>query len=122
MLQKKLLFRIPTCWVTKEVLVKIALAQLKLLQKGKRNESIAKSSIFIRECRVNPDSLVVLASDHQLEELVQFRSDPQEFSIFCADPTFSIFENNINLTVTISRNLKLENKATNQPLCLLVHY
>ena len=57
-----------------------------LLQKAKRDESIAKSSIFIRECRVHPDFLVILASDHQLEELVQFCTDTQEFLIFCADP------------------------------------
>ena len=85
-----------------------------LLQKVKRNESIAKSSIFIREWRVHPDFLVVLASDHQLEELVQFRNNPQNFSIFCADATFNIFEDNLSLTVTTYRNLKLENKATNQ--------
>ena len=86
-----------------------------LLQKAKRDESIAKLSIFIRECRVHPDVLVALASDRQLEELVQFCTDPQEFSIFCVDPTFNIFENNISLTVATYRNLKLENRATNQP-------
>ena len=85
-----------------------------LLQKVKRDESIAKSSIFTRECRVHPDFLVVLASDRQLAELVQFCTDPQEFSIFCADPTFNIFEDNISLTMTTYRNLKLENKAKNQ--------
>ena len=64
---------------------------------------------------MHPDVLVVLASDRQLEELVQFCTYPQEFSIFCADPTFNMFENNISLTVTTYRNFKLENKATNQP-------
>ena len=49
-----------------------------LLQKAKRDESIAKSSIFIRECRVHPDFLVIPASDCQLE-LVQFCTDTQEF-------------------------------------------
>ena len=39
-----------------------------LLQKAKRDESIAKLFIFIRECRVYPDLLVVLASDRQLED------------------------------------------------------
>ena len=87
-----------------------------LLQKAKRDERIAKSSIFITECRVYQDFFVVLASDRQLEELVRFSTDPQEFSIFCADPAFNIFEdNNISLTVTTYRNLKLENKATSQP-------
>ena len=86
-----------------------------LLQKAKRDECTAKSSIFTGECRVHPDFLVVLASDRQLAELVQFCTDPQEFSIFCADPTFNIFEDNISLTVTTFKNLKSENKATNQP-------
>ena len=83
-----------------------------LLQKAKRDESIAKSSIFIGECRVHPDFLVVLVSDCQLAE---FWTNPQELSIFCADPTFIIFEDNISLTVTTYTNLKSENKATNQP-------
>ena len=65
------------------------------------------------------DFLVVLASDRQLEELVQFYTDPREFSIFCAYPTFNIFEDNISLTVTTYRNLKLESKATNQPLVFI---
>ena len=86
-----------------------------LLQKAKRDESTAKSSIFVGECRVHPDFLVVLASDCQLAELVQFCTDPKEFSIFCADLTFNIFEDNISLTVTTYKNLKSENKATNQP-------
>ena len=53
-----------------------------LLQKTKREESIAKSSIFIGECRVHPDFLVVVALDRQLEELVQFCTHLLEISIF----------------------------------------
>ena len=71
-----------------------------LLQMAKRDESIAKSSIFIRERRVRAGFLVSLVSDRQLEKLVQFCTDSQEFSVFCADPTFNIFEDNISLTVT----------------------
>ena len=78
-----------------------------------------KSSIFI-ECRLHPDFLVVLALDRQLEELVQFCTDPQEISIFCVDLIFNIFKDNISLTVTTYRNLKLENKATNQPTAFIV--
>ena len=91
-----------------------------LLQKTKREESIAKSSIFIGECRVHSDFLVVVALDRQLEELVQFCTHLQEISIFCTDLTFDIFEDNISLTVTTYRNLKLENKATNQPTAFIV--
>ena len=83
-----------------------------LILANERDESIAKSSIFIEECRIHPDFLVVLVSDCQLAE---FWTDPQELSIFCADPTFIIFEDNISLTVTTYKNLKSENKATNQP-------
>ena len=92
-----------------------------LLQKAKRDESIAKSSIFMGECRVHPDSLVVLASDHQLPELVQSCTNAQEFSIFCADQTFNIFEDNLSLTVTTHKNFKSENKATNQPPVFIGH-
>ena len=91
-----------------------------LLQKTKREESIAKSSMFIGECRVHPDFLSVVALESQLEELVQFCTNHQEISIFCADLTFDIFEDSISLTVTTYRNLKLENKAKNQPTAYIV--
>ena len=58
---------------------------------------------------------MVLPSDCQLEELVQFCINPQEVSRFWADPTFNIFDDNVSLTMIMYRNLKLENKATNQP-------
>ena len=89
-----------------------------LLQKAKRDESTAKSSIFIGKCRVHPDFLVVLASDHQLPELVQFCTDPQEFSIFCADPTLNIFEDNISLTVRTYKSQRTKQQSNH--LCLLV--
>ena len=89
-----------------------------LLQKANRDESTAKSSIFIGKCRVHPDFLVVLASDHQLPELVQFCTDPQEFSIFCADPTLNIFEDNISLTVRTYKSQRTKQQSNH--LCLLV--
>ena len=79
---------------------------------SERDESTAKSSIFIGECRVHPDFLVVLASDHQLAELVQFCTNPQEFSIFCADPTFNIFEDNISDNVQKFKVTEQSNKPT----------
>ena len=95
--------------------VKIVVTQYGRYFRRPRDGSIVKSSTFIRDCRVHPDFLAVLASDCQLEELVQFCTDPQEFSVFYADPTFNIFEDNISLTVTTYINLKLENRTTNQP-------
>ena len=64
------------------------------------------------ECRIHPDFLVVLADDRQLKELELFCTDSEEFCVFGADPTFNLFEENIALTVTTYRNLKLIDKET----------
>ena len=56
----------------------------------------------------------MLANDRQLEELSQFCTDSEEFSIFGVDPTFNIFDRNISLTVTTFRNLKLVNPNTDK--------
>ena len=70
---------------------------------------------FIRDFRVHPNFSTVLALERQLEEIVTFCTNPKEFSIFCIDQTFNIFTENISLTVTTYRNLKLEQKETGQP-------
>ena len=54
-----------------------------LLEKAKREEKENNESVFIRECRIHPDFLVVLASDRQLQHLKHFCT---EFCIFGADP------------------------------------
>ena len=71
-----------------------------LLEKAKREEQDGEGSVFIRECRIHPDFLVVLASDCQLQDLKHFCTNPSEFCSFGVDPTFNIFEENISLTVT----------------------
>ncbi|XP_028410639.1 uncharacterized protein LOC114533331 [Dendronephthya gigantea] len=83
-----------------------------LLETAKREEKDGKDSVFIRECRIHPDFLVVLASDRQLQDLKHFCTNPHEFCIFGVDPTFNIFEENISLTVTTYRNLKLHKDVT----------
>ena len=85
-----------------------------LLERAKREEEHSKDSIFIRECAVHPDLFLVLANDRQLEELSQFCTNSEEFSIFGVDPTFNIFDRNISLTVTTFRNLKLVNPNTDK--------
>ena len=40
-----------------------------LLEKANREERECDNSTFIRECRIHPDFLVVLASDRQLQDL-----------------------------------------------------
>ena len=86
-----------------------------LLEKAKREEKDGEDSVFIRECRIHPDFLVVLASDRQLQDLKHFCTNPHEFCIFGVDPTFNIFEENISLTVTTYRNLKLYKDVTKKP-------
>ncbi len=86
-----------------------------LLEKAKREEKENNSSTFIRECRIHPDFLVVLASDCQLQDLKHFCTDPNDFCIYGADPTFNIFKENISLTVTTYRNLKLHHGVTKKP-------
>ena len=83
-----------------------------LLEKAKRDEKECHNSTFIRECRIHPDFLVVLASDRQLQDLERFCTNSEEFSILGVDPTFNIFQENISLTVMTYRNLKLHHGAT----------
>ena len=66
-----------------------------LLENAKREEKNGKDSVFIRECRIHPDFLVILASDRQLQDLKHFCTNRHEFCIFGVDLTFNIFEENI---------------------------
>ena len=86
-----------------------------LLEKAKREEEEGNDATFIRECRIHPDFLAVLASNRQLQELKHLY---QCRRVLCSwsgvDPTFNIFEENISLTVMTYRNLKLHHNATKQ--------
>ena len=82
---------------------------------AKREEKEDDGSVFIRQCRIHPDFLVVLASDRQLRDFTNFCTNPNEFCVFGADLTFNIFQENISLTVTTYRNLKLHHGSTKKP-------
>eukprot|EP00794_Sanderia_malayensis_P009402 gene9402-10390_t len=84
-----------------------------LLERAKGEEESC-DEIFIRECNIHPNFSVVIASDRQMQQLVQFCTDPLEHCILGVDPTFNIFESNISLTVTSYRNLRLISKETNK--------
>ncbi len=51
-----------------------------LLERAKREDE-AKDSVFIRECSIHPALFVVLVNDQQLDELVQFCTNPQSFCV-----------------------------------------
>ena len=63
---------------------------------------------------MHPSFPVILCLERHLDDVVNFCTNPKEFSVFSIDPTFNIFNDNISLTVTTYRNLKLENPSTGQ--------
>lgn len=76
-----------------------------LLQECKRQQLSQGKDPFIRDVSAAPELRCVLCYDWQLNEIEQFCTDPQNFVIFSADPTFNL--GNFNLTVTTYRNLKV---------------
>eukprot|EP00794_Sanderia_malayensis_P004990 gene4990-5648_t len=86
-----------------------------LLEKAKRESLSGKGGSFIRECSAHPELFVVLATDRQLQDIEKFCTDPREFCVYGIDPTFNIFKENISLTVTTYRNLRLMKRDTNKP-------
>ena len=70
---------------------------------------------FTRDCTIHPVFNTTLYSDRQIDEMIKFLTDPKEFSVFGIDPTFNIFNEDLSLTVTSFRNLKLVNKKSGKP-------
>ena len=84
-----------------------------ILEKTKKEVKFSEQK-FIRDFRVHPSFSVVLSLERQLDDVVNFCTNPEEVIVFSIDPTFNIFNDNINLTVTAYRSLKLENLSTGQ--------
>ena len=76
-----------------------------LLQECKRQQMSLGEYPFIRDVNAAPELRCVLGFDWQLKEIEQFCTDPRNFTIFAADPTFNL--GNFNLTVTTYRHLKV---------------
>ena len=85
-----------------------------ILEKANKEEVEFLELKFILDFRMHPSFSVVLSLERQLDDLVNFCTNPKEFSVFSTDTTFNIFNDNISLTVTTKRNLKLENPSTGQ--------
>ena len=88
-------------------------------EKTKKEEVEFSKLKFIRDFRAHSNFSVVLYLERQLDDVVNFSTNPKEFSVFGIDPTFNIFNDNISLTITTYRNLKLENPSTEQALVFL---
>ena len=82
-------------------------------RKDKERGRIFRAKVHSRFQSISQVS-VVLSLERQLDDVVNFCTNPEEVIVFSIDPTFNIFNDNINLTVTAYRNLKLENLSTGQ--------
>ena len=85
-----------------------------ILEKAKKEEVESPALKFIGDFRVNPSFSVVLSLERQIDDVVNFRTNPTEFTVFSIDSTFNIFNDSISLTFTTYRNIKLENPSTKQ--------
>ena len=85
-----------------------------ILEKAKKEEVESPAIKFIGDFRVNPSFSVVLSLERQIDDVVNFRTNPTEFTVFSIDSTFNIFNDSISLTFTTYRNIKLENPLTKQ--------
>ena len=87
-----------------------------LLDRVRREEENSLQEKFIRECRIHPVFLVLLANDLlQLQELEHFCANHSEFCVFSVDPSFNVFKDKISLTVTLYKDLKLAKMKTGNP-------
>ena len=86
-----------------------------LLDRVRREEENSLQEKFIRECRIHPVFLVLLANDLQLQELEHFCANHSEFCVFSVDPSFNVFKDKISLTVTLYKDLKLAQMKTGNP-------
>ena len=78
---------------------------------------------FVRDVKAVPEPMCVLATDHQLDDMVRFCTIPNNFSVLCIDPTFCIGE--FNVTPIVYQHRLLETCRTgNYPIVhgpILVH-
>lgn len=79
---------------------------------------------FIRDVKTLREQAVVLCYDRQLDDLVRFCTNSEEFGILTIDPTFSLGD--FDVTVITYRHLLLHSKRTGKPPIfvgpVLIHY
>ena len=82
------------------------------------------NNLFIRDVKTLREPAVVVCYDRQLEDLVRFCTDSEEFGILNIDPTFSLGD--FDVTVITYRHLLLHSKRTGKPPVFvgpaLIHY
>lgn len=71
------------------------------------------NSPFIRDVKTLREPAVVVCYDRQLDDLVRFCTDDDEFGILTIDPTFSLGD--FDVTVVTYRHLLLHSRRTGRP-------
>ena len=68
--------------------------RFRFLSEGKKQDSL-RTTAFIRDVRVAPDPLCVMATNRQIKDLKRFCCHPTEYKPFTVDSTFNIGEYNV---------------------------
>ena len=79
---------------------------------------------FVRDVKAVPEPMCVLATDTQLDWLVNFCTDPANFAILCIDPTFCIGDFNVTPIVFQHPMLDCVRYSSSSPVIhgpILVH-
>ena len=79
---------------------------------------------FVRDVKAAPDPALVLANDQQLNDLVRFCTNAEEFSIVTVDPTFNLGEFDVT-PITYQHLLLQTERSSNHPTFLgpiLIHF
>ena len=92
---------------------------IEMLKQGERNPENA----FVRKVETSSDPCVVLATNHQLNDIKRFCTNPSQFSVLGVDPTFNFGK--YYVTLTTYRHLLLRNKDGKNPVRIgptLIHH
>ena len=95
---------------------------LELIEMLKQGERDPKNA-FVRKVETSSDPCVVLATDHQLNDIQRFCTNPSQFSVLGVDPTFNFGK--CYVTLTTYRHLLLRNKDGTNPVRIgptLIHH
>ena len=72
---------------------------------------------FVRTVTACPELMCLLSTDQQLDDLVRFCTDPNEFCVLSIDPTFSLGD--FSVTCITYRNLLVTDTRTSQSPIML---
>ena len=68
---------------------------------------------FVRDVKAVPEPMSVLATDVQLDDMVRFCTNSDQFAVLCIDPTFCIGE--FSVTPIVYQHLLLDSRRYGTP-------